>query len=80
MPLTWNFSESILARIERDPAFREELLKVTVECLRSGDVDAGRTVLSQYVDVTTDGQELGANTSISEANTSPQKSPLHFQQ
>ncbi len=45
MPLTRNFSESILARIERDPVFREELLKAAVECLRS-DVDTGRAVLS----------------------------------
>ena len=80
MLLTRNFSESILARIERDPAFREELLNATVECLRSDDLDTGRAVLSQYVDATTDGQECGANTSISEANTSPQKSPPHFHQ
>ena len=79
MILTRNFSESILARIERDPAFGEELLHATVECLRFGDVDTGRVVLSQYVDATTDGQELGASTSVSEANTSPQKSSPHFQ-
>ena len=80
MSLTRNFSESILARIERDPAFREELLKATVECLRSGDVDTGRAVLGKYVEATAGGQAVGTNTSISEANTSSQKLPLHFQQ
>ena len=58
MPLTRNFNEAILARIERDPEFREELIKEAVECLRSGDVDTGRAVLSKYVDATTDGHDV----------------------
>ena len=41
MALTRDFKETIQARIERDPAFREELLKEGVECLLSGDVDTG---------------------------------------
>ena len=80
MALTRNFIESILVRIERDPAFREGLLKAAVEWLHSGHLDAGGAVLSQYVDATTDGQELGTKTSISEANKSPQNLPPHFQQ
>ncbi len=39
MALTRDFKETIQARIERDPAVREELLKEGVECLLSGDVD-----------------------------------------
>ena len=42
MPLTRDFKETIQARIERDPSFREELLKEGVECLLSGDVDTGK--------------------------------------
>ena len=49
MPLTRDFKETIQARIERDPAFREELLKEGVECLLSGDVDTGKAVLRDYI-------------------------------
>ena len=33
MSLTRNFKETVQARMERDPAFREELLKAGVDCL-----------------------------------------------
>ena len=36
MPLTRDFRETIQARIESDPVFREELLKEGIECLLSG--------------------------------------------
>jgi tRNA A37 threonylcarbamoyladenosine biosynthesis protein TsaE len=44
MALTREFKETIQARVERDPAFREALLKEGVECLLSGDVETGKTV------------------------------------
>ena len=50
MSLTRHFKETIQARIERDPAFREELLKEGVECLLAGDVEnrqGGATRLHQ---------------------------------
>ncbi len=59
MSLTRNFKETILARIERDPAFREELLKEGVECLLSGDLDTGKAVLHDYINATIGFQELG---------------------
>ena len=37
MPLTREFKETIQARIERDPDFREELLREGVGCLLSGE-------------------------------------------
>ncbi len=49
MVLTRDFKETIQARIERDPTFREELLKEGVECLLSGDVDTGKAVLRDYI-------------------------------
>ena len=52
MSLTRSFKETIQARIERDPAFREELLKEGVECLLSGDVDTGKAVLRDYINAT----------------------------
>ena len=39
MALTRHFKETIGARIERDPTFREELLKEGVECLLSCDLE-----------------------------------------
>ena len=58
MVLTRNFKETIQARIERDPAFREELLKEGVECLLSGDMDTGKAVLRNYINATIGFQEL----------------------
>ena len=39
MPLTRDFKETVQASAERDPAFREGLLKEGVECLLAGDWD-----------------------------------------
>ena len=62
MSLTRNFKETIHARIERDPAFREELLKEGIECLLSGDVNTGKAVLRDYIKATIGFQELGGLT------------------
>ena len=65
MSLTRSFKETIRARIERDPAFREELLKEGVECLLSGDVDAGKAVLRDYINATIGFRALGRRTAKS---------------
>ena len=65
MSLTREFRETIRARIERDPAFREELLKEGVECLLSGAVDTGMAVLRDYITATLGFQELGGLTAKS---------------
>ena len=65
MALTRDFKETIQARIERDPAFREELLKKGVEYLLSGDVDIGKAVLRDYIKATIGFQELGGLTNKS---------------
>ena len=59
MALTRDFKETIQARVESDPAFREELLKEGVECLLSGDVDTGKAVLRDYINATIGFEELG---------------------
>ena len=59
MALTRNFKETIQARVERDPAFREALLKEGVECLLSGNVEAGKTVLRDYINATIGFEALG---------------------
>ncbi len=62
MALTRDFKETIQARVERDPAFREELLREGVECLLSGDVDTGKAVLRDYINATIGFEELGGLT------------------
>ncbi len=52
MALTRDFKETIQARVERDPMFREALLKEGLECLLSGDVGTGKTVLHDYINST----------------------------
>lgn len=62
MPLTRDFKETVRARAQRDPDFREGLLKEGVECLLSGDVDTGKIVLRDYINATIGFEELGALT------------------
>ena len=59
MPLTRDFKETIRARIERDSAFREALLKEGVECLLAGDAETGKAVLREYINATIGFRELG---------------------
>ena len=59
MALTRDFKETIQARVERDPAFRAELLKEGVECLLSGDMETGKAVLRDYINATIGFEGLG---------------------
>ena len=62
MPLTRDFRETIQARVESDPAFREELFKEGVECLLSGEVEVGKAVLRDFIIATIGFQGLGTLT------------------
>ena len=62
MSLTRDFNETVQARINRDPAVREELLKEGIECVLSGDVDAGKAVLRDYINATIGFRGLGEST------------------
>ena len=65
MALTRDFKSTIKKRIERDPAFREELLKEGIECLLTGDVDTGKAVLRDYINATIGFETLGTITAKS---------------
>ena len=52
MPLTRDFRETIQVRVQSDRAFREELLKESVECLLSGDVETAKAVLRNFIKAT----------------------------
>ena len=52
MPLTRDFTQTVQARIARDPAYRKELLREGVACLLSGDLDTGKAILRDYINAT----------------------------
>ena len=64
MPLTHDFKEIIRARAQRDPDFRQELLREAVECILKGDLATGKAVLRDYVNATVGFQSLGKRTQI----------------
>ncbi len=56
MSPTREFRETVQTRTERDPAFREGLLKEGVERLLAGEVDAGKKVLRSYTNTAIGGR------------------------
>ena len=60
MALTRNFRETIRARAQRDRAFRTELLREGTQCLLSGDLETGKTVLRDFINATVGFEALGA--------------------
>ena len=59
MPLTRDFKRTRQTCIERDPAFRDELLREGVECLLSGELETGKAILRDYVNATIGFDALG---------------------
>lgn len=64
MPLTHDFKETIRARAQRDPRFRQALLREAVECVINGDLATGKAVLRDYVNATVGFQHLEKRTRI----------------
>jgi DNA-binding phage protein len=64
MPLTHDFKETIRARAQRDPDFRQALLREAVECVINGDLATGKAVLRDYVNATAGFQDLEKRTRI----------------
>lgn len=52
MALTRSFKDTVKARADRDPAFREALLTEAVEQFLSGEVDTGKAVLRDFINAT----------------------------
>jgi DNA-binding phage protein len=65
MALTRAFKETVKARAERDPAFRETLLAESVGAMLSGDVDTGKAILRDYINATIGFEKLAGETGIS---------------
>ncbi len=64
MPLTRDFKETIRARVERDPKFRRELLRESLESLLAGDIATAKTILRDYINATVGFTELSEATHI----------------
>ena len=62
MALTRDFKETVRARVQRDPAFRRELLREGLETMLNGDVETGKTVLRDYINATVGFGELAEAT------------------
>jgi hypothetical protein len=60
MPLTKAFRDTVQARVQRDPAFRDALLTEAVEALLEGDIGTGKAVLRDYINATVGFEELGS--------------------
>lgn len=59
MAITRSFKETIQNRAIHDAAFRENLLKESIECMLSGDTDTGKAILRNYIKATIGFEELG---------------------
>jgi DNA-binding phage protein len=64
MALTRDFKETILARVERDPRFRKELLREGVELMLAGDLATAKTILRDYINATVGFTKLADATHI----------------
>jgi DNA-binding phage protein len=60
MVLTREFKLTVRARVQRDAAFRRELLREAVESFLQGDVETGKAMLRDYINATIGFQELAA--------------------
>jgi DNA-binding phage protein len=52
MPLTRAFKETVQARARKDAGFREALLTESIETLLTGDIDAGKALMRDYINAT----------------------------
>jgi DNA-binding phage protein len=62
MPLTRDFKQTVKARAERDPEFREALLTEAIELLLTGEVETGKAILRDYINATIGFERLGRET------------------
>ena len=60
MALTRDFKETVVARVQRDPRFREALFTEAMNAYLGGDIVAGKAILRDLVNATIGFEELAA--------------------
>ena len=60
MKLTRSFHETVIARLRQDAEYREESLKVTIECLTDGETNVVKTMLRDYIEATIGFEKLAS--------------------
>ena len=64
MALTRAFKKTVVARVERDPAFAKELLDEATQLLISGEAETARVILRDLVNATLGFEELAKLTDL----------------
>jgi DNA-binding phage protein len=59
MALSRTFKETVCARAQHDPAYRDRMLQEAVHALIAGDMESAKSLLQLYVNATVGFQELG---------------------
>ena len=62
MPLSRAFKETVLSRVQSDPAFRDALLAEAVNALLEGDLESGKALIRDYINATIGFEALGVKT------------------
>lgn len=75
MPLTRSFKETVQARVQRDPAFRNALLVEAADQFLAGDLATGKAVLRDYINATMGFERLAAETGSSSKSLMRMLSP-----
>ena len=58
MALTRDFKETVAARVQRDPRFREALFTEAINAYLGGDLTTGKAILRDLVNATVGFEEL----------------------
>jgi DNA-binding phage protein len=61
MVLTRSFKDTVKARADRDPAFRDALFAEAMDALLAGDVEIGKAILRDYINATIGFEALAKN-------------------
>lgn len=65
MPITRNFRSTILKRVEKDAAFRRQMLVEAINEFLTGNLEAGKAILRDYINATITFEGLAKKTAKS---------------
>jgi DNA-binding phage protein len=64
MAQTRSFKGLVQHHVATDPAFADALLREGIEVMLKGDIEAGKTILRDYIKATVGFEQLGADTEM----------------